>query len=116
MRFQSLVLTALSAAALSAPALGQAPAIDAAVAEYLPAIVELRHRIHQNPELGNRELETARLVAEHLRGLGLEVATGIAHTGVVALLHNPGATTARISPVTLQAARLLQRGLAAASM
>src|SRR5690606_22502936 len=61
--------------------------LDRRVAELAPAMIELRHRLHAAPELGNREHETARLVAEHLRGLGLEVETGIAHTGVVAVLH-----------------------------
>ncbi|HYG63976.1 MAG TPA: amidohydrolase [Thermoanaerobaculia bacterium] len=54
--------------------------------EVAPRIVEVRHRLHQNPELSNREVETAKLVAEHLRGLGLEVRTGIAKTGVTARL------------------------------
>lgn len=49
-------------------------------------IIEIRHQIHRNPELGNREFETARLVADHLRALGLEVRTGVAHTGVVGIL------------------------------
>ena len=46
----------------------------------------MRHRIHQFPELSNREFKTARLIADHLRALGLDVRTGIAHTGVVAFL------------------------------
>jgi amidohydrolase len=45
-----------------------------------------RRDIHANPELGNRETRTADLVATHLRKLGLEVKTGVAKTGVVALL------------------------------
>lgn len=45
-----------------------------------------RRDIHQHPELGNREFRTAALVADHLRGLGLTVQTGVAHTGVVGLL------------------------------
>jgi amidohydrolase len=49
-------------------------------------VIAWRRDIHQHPELGNRELRTARLVAEHLRRLGLEVRTGVAHTGVVAIL------------------------------
>ncbi len=49
-------------------------------------LIEWRRDIHQHPELGNREVRTAKLVAEHLRSLGLEVKTGIAHTGVVAVL------------------------------
>lgn len=70
--------------------------IDAVVARISPAIIELRHQIHQNPELGNRELETAALVAKHLRALGLEVRTGVAHTGVVAVLRGgrPGPVVA----------------------
>jgi amidohydrolase len=70
--------------------------IDAEVARVLPRIVEARHRIHQNPELGNREFETARLVAAHLRELGFEVDTAVAHTGVVGILRGgkPGPVVA----------------------
>ena len=49
-------------------------------------VVEWRRDIHQHPELSNREFRTAKKVEEHLRALGLEPQTGIAHTGVVALL------------------------------
>ena len=49
-------------------------------------VVAWRRDIHQNPELSNREFRTSALVAEHLRSLGLEVQTGIAHTGVVGVL------------------------------
>ena len=49
-------------------------------------VVEWRRDIHQHPELGNREFRTAQKVAEHLRSLGLEVKTGVAHTGVVGIL------------------------------
>jgi amidohydrolase len=45
-----------------------------------------RKDIHQNPELGNREVRTAKLVAEHLKQLGMEVKEGVAKTGVVAIL------------------------------
>lgn len=45
-----------------------------------------RKQIHQHPELGNREFNTAKLVAAHLRKLGLEVTEGVAKTGVVGLL------------------------------
>ena len=60
--------------------------IEQETAKVTPAITEIRHQIHQNPELSNREQKTAALVAEYLRKLGLEVQTGVAHTGVVALL------------------------------
>ena len=60
--------------------------IDAAVKANATDIIALRHHIHQNPELGNREFETAKLIAAHLESLGFEVTTGIAHTGVVGIL------------------------------
>ncbi|TXH72187.1 MAG: amidohydrolase [Lysobacteraceae bacterium] len=59
----------------------------AAQAERLqPKVLSWRRDIHQHPELGNRETRTAKLVADHLRALGMEVRTGIATTGVVAVL------------------------------
>lgn len=45
-----------------------------------------RRQIHENPELGNRESKTGKLVADHLRSLGIEVKEGVAHTGVVGVL------------------------------
>ena len=45
-----------------------------------------RRDIHEHPELGNRETRTAKLIAEHLKKLGLEVKEGVAKTGVVAVL------------------------------
>jgi len=60
---------------------------DPAFAAVEPKVIEWRRDIHQHPELSNREFRTAKKVADHLRGLGLdEVRTGIAHTGVVAIL------------------------------
>jgi amidohydrolase len=49
-------------------------------------VIEWRRYFHENPELSNRETKTAEKIAEHLKGLGLDVQTGIAHTGVVAIL------------------------------
>ncbi|WP_027338810.1 M20 metallopeptidase family protein [Halonatronum saccharophilum] len=49
-------------------------------------IIRLRREIHSNPELGFEEWETAKLVANYLRSLGLEVQEGVAKTGVVAFL------------------------------
>ncbi|MGB8327897.1 MAG: amidohydrolase [Steroidobacteraceae bacterium] len=59
-----------------------------------PHVSAWRRDIHQNPELGNREFRTSGLVADELRTLGLEVQTGVAHTGVVGLLRGgrPGPT------------------------
>ncbi|WP_082489204.1 amidohydrolase [Dyadobacter sp. Leaf189] len=47
---------------------------------------EWRRDFHQNPELGNREFKTAEKIANHLKQLGIEVKTGVAHTGVVGVL------------------------------
>jgi len=49
-------------------------------------VINWRRDIHQHPELSNREFRTSALVSEHLLSLGLEVETGVAHTGVVAIL------------------------------
>src|SRR5512134_2960152 len=79
----------LAASAFITPALlAQQPdaRVLAAVERQTAAAVEVRRQIHQNPELGNREVKTAALVADRLQGLGLEVRTGIAHTGVVGIL------------------------------
>ena len=56
------------------------------VAAVMPKVVAWRRDIHQHPELSNRETRTAKLVADHLRALGLDVRTGVAHTGVVGVL------------------------------
>ncbi|MGK0471049.1 MAG: amidohydrolase, partial [Candidatus Azotimanducaceae bacterium] len=55
------------------------PALEAHQAE----LTKLRRDIHQHPELAFEEHRTARIVAETLLALGIEVETGIAGTGVV---------------------------------
>jgi len=60
--------------------------IDQAAAAVQPQVVEWRRWFHQNPELSNREFETSKHIAEILRGMGLEPKTGIAHTGVTAVI------------------------------
>jgi len=82
---------------LAAPLAGQtregplSADIDRLVAEITPDVVAWRRDIHEHPELGNREFRTAALVAEHLRSLGMDVRTGVAHTGVVGVLRGGGA-------------------------
>ena len=49
-------------------------------------VIEWRHYFHENPELSNREFNTAEKIAEHLKGLGFEVKEKVAHTGVVGIL------------------------------
>jgi len=63
--------------------------VAALVEKFSAEAIRQRQQIHQNPELSNREVKTAELVANHLRGLGLQVKTGIAKTGVVGVLSGP---------------------------
>ena len=60
--------------------------IDKLTAAVEPELIQWRRHLHQNPELSNREIETAKYVVERLRGFGLEPQTGVARNGVVALL------------------------------
>jgi amidohydrolase len=59
-------------------------------------VIDWRHYFHENPELSNREFNTADKIAAHLKSLGMEVQTGVAKTGVVGLLkgNNPGKVVA----------------------
>jgi amidohydrolase len=70
--------------------------LDAAVRKVESDVIAIRRDIHQHPELGNREIRTAKLVADRLRASGLEVRENVAHTGVVALLEGgkPGPVVA----------------------
>ncbi len=70
--------------------------MEASIKSVDTKVVNWRRDFHQNPELSNREVRTAKIVAEHLKKLGLETETGIAKTGVVALLRTgkPGPTIA----------------------
>jgi amidohydrolase len=72
------------------------PGVEARLSALQPKIIEWRRDFHQNPELSNREFRTAKIVAEHLKRLGLEVETGVAKTGVVGVLKGgkPGPTIA----------------------
>lgn len=54
--------------------------------KYFPLVVELRRKIHANPELSWQESETSKLVAEQLMRCGIEVQTKIAKHGVVGIL------------------------------
>ena len=67
-------------------ALRMAPQVEAAAAALEAKVIAWRRDFHQHPELSNRENRTAAAVASHLRALGLNVQTGVAHTGVVGLL------------------------------
>lgn len=62
------------------------PELSKQIEQVMPKVISWRRDIHQHPELSNREVRTAAKVAAHLDKLGLEVRTGIAHTGVVGIL------------------------------
>jgi amidohydrolase len=93
--FTPLAVTALIAGTASAASVDQGK-LDELTRAVEPRVIEWRRDIHQHPELSNREVRTAKLVADHLKRLGLEVRTGIARTGVTAFLQGglPGPTIA----------------------
>ncbi len=77
-------------------AFSQLDRVNKLVEKHAATTIKMREQIHQNPELGNREFKTAEMVANHLRSLGMEVKTGIGHTGVIGLLKGgkPGTVVA----------------------
>lgn len=93
----SLVLLAISAApAIAGQASPLAPEIDQVVQATMRRVVAWRRDFHQHPELGNREVRTAGIIAGELRTLGYEVTANVAKTGVVATLRGgrPGPVVA----------------------
>ena len=60
--------------------------VDQTIDAIMPDVVAWRRDFHEHPELGNREFRTAEIIANHLRDLGMEVQTEVAHTGVVGVL------------------------------
>ncbi len=70
--------------------------IDAGAAAVEENVIAWRRDIHENPELSNREVRTAALVAAYLKTLDIGVTTGVAHTGVVGILRGgkPGKVVA----------------------
>ncbi|WP_315857513.1 amidohydrolase [Microbulbifer agarilyticus] len=92
----ALSLSALAFVSHGALAQAQSNNLDTALKKAEPNVIEWRRHIHQNPELGNREFETAKYITRHLKDLGMEVETGIAHTGVIGFLKGgqPGPTVA----------------------
>jgi len=86
MRCLALYLALL--AALASPVLAQdlASTVDQRIRAIEPKVIAWRRELHQHPELSNRETRTGEFIAAHLRSLGMEVTTGVAHTGVVGLL------------------------------
>jgi len=95
MKFSLLTLLLLCGVGLSAQSVSHDKTAKAA-AEIEAKVIGWRHHIHQNPELSNREFETGKYIAAHLEKLGMEVKTGVAHTGVVGVLRGgkPGGVIA----------------------
>src|SRR6185503_5200798 len=92
----SWLATLALGSALQAQSTRLASEVDRRSAQVAGKVLAWRRDIHQHPELSNRETRTADLVANHLRSLGLEVRTGVAHTGVVGVLRGgkPGPVVA----------------------
>jgi amidohydrolase len=96
-----LLLSAFAAALLAAPAFlsAQTPLqreLDQRAAVINQKVVAWRRDLHQNPELSGFEERTARVVAEHLRALGMDVRTDVGGHGVVGVLRGgrPGRVVA----------------------
>ncbi|WP_249313143.1 amidohydrolase [Pseudoalteromonas ruthenica] len=83
---QALLLAGMFSVTSSVAAADLDQQIQQANEQVADKVITWRRHIHQYPELSNREFKTAQYVAEHLQSLGLEVETGVAHTGVVARL------------------------------
>lgn len=79
-------VTAGSDAQKVAPPSALSAKIDSKAREIESKLIAWRRDIHEHPELGNQEKRTAKLVADHLRSLGMDVKTGVAVTGVVGVL------------------------------
>ena len=67
----------------------------AAILPHHEGLTEFRRDLHANPEIGFEEHRTAALVAERLKGFGIEVHEGIGRTGVVGVIHGKGGQSAR---------------------
>lgn len=86
-RMKKIAIICIAALSFAfAPPGGIEDKIDQLSKQYEQEVIDLRHHFHENPELSNREFKTAERIAAELKALGLEVQTGIAHTGVVATL------------------------------
>lgn len=81
-----LLLPTLVAAAVTASTAQGAPDVEAAIQRALPELIEVRHHLHANPELSNREVQTAALLADRMKRLEVDMVTGVAHTGILAVV------------------------------
>ena len=86
LKFISVTVFSLGILDVAEKAVAQQDDVAALVDKHRVEAIRMREHIHRNPELSNREFKTAELVAEHLTALGIEIRTGVAHTGVVGVL------------------------------
>ncbi|WP_404948495.1 amidohydrolase [Shewanella sp. SG44-2] len=83
----ALLLSSIFAASVySTTTVASVPNAAELTAQVESKVIAWRRDLHQHPELSNREFRTSKVIEKHLKSLGLEVQTGIAHTGVVAIL------------------------------
>ncbi|RPA32040.1 amidohydrolase [Shewanella frigidimarina] len=83
----ALLLSSVFAASVySTTTVASVPNAAELTAQVESKVITWRRDLHQHPELSNREFRTSKVIEQHLKSLGLEVQTGIAHTGVVAIL------------------------------
>lgn len=92
-----LLIIASCTALIPAQALGAD--LEEKIDAVMPKVVEWRRDFHQHPELSNQEFRTAKIVADHLRSLGMEVETEVAHTGVVGTLRGGTALSLLCVPI-----------------
>jgi len=92
----SVLLTSIPLRPAAPAATALAKKVRAATDTLTPELIAIREDIHCHPELGLRETRTSGIVADYFRKLGLEVRTGYASTGVIAILKGgkPGPVTA----------------------
>ncbi|MEQ9545676.1 MAG: amidohydrolase [Marinobacter sp.] len=87
---KALLRATLACTTVTAPLVMAGPSLTDQVIQGAESVhqkaIEWRHDVHQHPELGNQEHRTAKLVADHLRKLGMEVQTDVGRTGVVGIL------------------------------
>jgi len=95
--FTILLLPATARAQSSATALATLHnELASRTVQVTPKVVAWREDIHQHPELGTQEVRTSKLVADHLRSLGIDVRTNVGGHGVVGVLQGgkPGRVVA----------------------
>ena len=82
----SVIMLAATAASLSLSTAAADASLEQEVEAVIEDVIGWRRDFHQYAELSNREFRTAKVIAKHLRKLGMEVTTGVAKTGVVGVL------------------------------